>query len=200
LQPRSAQPQPAPGRAGAEDAVLRTGEPVDEDTVFIAEDDREFTEEERSRRPTVFTALREIAAAFSCEDPHLGLYGAFGYDLAFQFEPVRLRLDRPATQRDLVLHLPDEIWVLDRKREEAVRYSYEFNVGGVSTAGLDRGTARTFAGPPPQPVRDSAVPGGRPVQTPPGEPDLPQQPRPGSYAQVVEEARERFACGDLFEV
>ena len=166
-------------------ALLRTGEPVDEDTVFVAEDDRDFTEEERSRRPTVFSALREIAAAFSCEDPHLGLYGAFGYDLAFQFEPVRLRLDRPATQRDLVLHLPDEIWVLDRKREEAVRYSYDFEVAGVSTAGLDRGTARTVAGPPAQPVRDQ---------------DLPQQPRPGSYAQVVEDARERFACGDLFEV
>ena len=165
--------------------ALRTGEPVDEDTVFIAEDDREFTEEERSRRPTVFTALREITAAFGCEDPHLGLYGAFGYDLAFQFEPVRLRLDRPATQRDLVLHLPDEIWVLDRKREEAVRYSYDFEVGGVSTAGLDRGTARTLAGHRTQPVRDQ---------------DLPQQPRPGSYARVVEEARERFACGDLFEV
>ncbi len=96
----------------------------------IPEPDREFTEEERSRRPTVFTALREIAAAFGCDDPHLGLYGAFGYDLAFQFEPVRLRLQRPAGQRDLVLHLPDEIWVLDRKREEAVRYSYEFEVGG----------------------------------------------------------------------
>ena len=67
-------------------------------------------------------ALREIMVVFGSEDPHLGLYGAFGYDLAFQFEPVRLRRDRPADQRDLVLHLPDEIWVLDRKREEAVRY------------------------------------------------------------------------------
>ncbi len=125
-------------RVGAADARLSSGEPADEDTVVIAEDDREFTEEERSRRPTVFTALREITAALGCDDPHLGLYGAFGYDLAFQFEPVRLRLDRPATQRDLVLHLPDEIWVLDRKREEAVRYSYDFEVGGVSTAGLSR--------------------------------------------------------------
>src|SRR5262245_16199601 len=71
-------------------------EPADEDTVFIPEDDREFTEEDRSRRPTVFTALREVTAAFGCADPHLGLYGAFGYDLAFQFEPVRPRLDRPA--------------------------------------------------------------------------------------------------------
>ena len=42
-----------------------------------------------------------------------------------------------------MLHLPDEIWVLDRKREEAVRYSYEFEVGGVSTAGLSRETAST---------------------------------------------------------
>ena len=172
-------------RAGAEDALLTSGEPVDEDTVVIGEEDREFTEEERSRRPTVFTALREITAALGCEDPHLGLYGAFGYDLAFQFEPVRLRLDRPATQRDLVLHLPDEIWVLDRKREEAVRYSYDFEVGGVSTAGFGRRTASTGPGQVTPLVRDQ---------------ELPPQPRPGSYARVVEEARERFACGDLFEV
>jgi len=171
-------------------ALLRCGQaepagPVDDTTVFIAEDDREFTEEERSRRPTVFTALREITAAFGCQDPHLGLYGAFGYDLAFQFEPVRRRLERPATQRDLVLHLPDEIWVLDRRREEAVRYSYDFEVGGASTAGLDRTTAGTGAGQDGQSVRDQELPG---------------PPRPGSYAQVVEQARERFACGDLFEV
>jgi anthranilate synthase len=166
-------------------AMERTGQRADDDTVVIPEGDGEFTEEERSRRPTVFTALREITAAFGCEDPHLGLYGAFGYDLAFQFEPVRPRLERPATQRDLVLHLPDEIWIMDRMREEAVRYSYEFEAGGVSTAGLDRTTARTG------PERD-----GQPVR----EPELPEPPRPGSYARVVEEARERFACGDLFEV
>ena len=158
---------------------------ADEASVVIAETDREFTEEERSRRPTVFTALREIVAAFGCEDPHLGLYGAFGYDLAFQFEPVRLRRERPAGQRDLVLHLPDEIWVLDRKREEAIRYSYEFEAGGSSTAGLDRRTGSTGAG------------GGPPLVL---AQEIPPPPRPGRYARVVEEARERFACGDLFEV
>ncbi|HEX3749249.1 MAG TPA: anthranilate synthase component I, partial [Streptosporangiaceae bacterium] len=93
--------------------------------VDIPEPDRAYTEEERSRRPTVFSALREVIAAFGCDDPNLGLYGAFGYDLAFQFEPVRMRLDRPASQRDLVLHLPDEIYVLDRKREQATRFRYE---------------------------------------------------------------------------
>ncbi len=153
--------------------------------MVIGEPGRDFTEEERSRRPTVFSALREIAAAFGCADPHLGLYGAFGYDLAFQFEPVRLRRERPAGQRDLVLHLPDEIWVLDRKREEAVRYAYEFEVNGASTAGLERLTARTVPEHEPRSVRQK---------------DLPPPPEPGSYARVVEQARERFARGDLFEV
>ena len=166
-------------------AMARVGDPVDSGTVVIPEPDRDYTEEERSRRPTVFSALREIAVVFGSEDPHLGLYGAFGYDLAFQFEPVRLRRERPAGQRDLVLHLPDEIWVLDRKREEAVRYAYEFEVNGSSTAGLGRLTARTGPRDEPRTVRPR---------------DLPPPPEPGSYARVVEEARERFACGDLFEV
>jgi anthranilate synthase len=163
-------------------------------TVVIPESEGTFTEEERSRQPTVFSALREIVAAFGCTDPHLGLYGAFGYDLAFQFEPVRLRLDRPREQRDLVLHLPDEIWVLDRRREEAVVYRYEFTVGGISTAGLPRETADA-----PEPAADvpsSASPGGRP----PVPPEVPPNPTPGVYAAMVERAKERFKCGDLFEV
>jgi anthranilate synthase len=172
------------GRAGTPvpDPAGRDGGPVLDVAADIPEPDRAYTEEERSRRPTVFTAIREIIAAFGCQDEHLGLYGAFGYDLAFQFEPVRMRLDRPADQRDLVLHLPDEIYVLDRKREQATRFAYDFIVGGASTEGLPRLTERTT---PP---------------TPPPLTALPEQPQPGSYAQVVAQAREKFARGDLFEV
>ena len=120
-------------------------------TVYVPEGEGTFTEEERSRRPTVFSVLREITAAFGCADPHLGLYGAFGYDLAFQFEPVRLAIERPADQRDLVLHLPDEIWVVDLRREEAIRYSYEFTVPRAlapvpGRRGLDGGPAQGDAG------------------------------------------------------
>ena len=183
-------------------ALLRAGTPVrdraaDGVEVVIPEPDRAYTEEERSRRPTVFTAVREIIAAFGGEDSHLGLYGAFGYDLAFQFEPVRLSLDRPADQRDLVLHLPDEIYVLDRKREHATRYAYEFEVDGASTAGLPRLTGRTSPFASPAGTGHGAA---RPAPDLPGLPDLPEQPKPGSYAQVVAEARKRFARGDLFEV
>ncbi len=181
------------------EAMLRAGEAVsrtdaggygrpeerspDEYSVVIPETQGEQPEEERTRRPTVFSALRNIGDAFASEDPHLGLYGAFGYDLAFQFEPVRRRLDRPAGQRDLVLHLPDRIWVLDRKREEATRYSYEFIAGSASTAGLPRET-------------EAAVLGGSTTAVMRKK----EEPKPGEYARVVEQARERFACGDLFEV
>ena len=159
------------GRAFAGEAV----------TVHVPEGEGTFTEEQRSRRPTVFSVLREVSAAFGCADPHLGLYGAFGYDLAFQFEPVRLAIDRSDDQRDLVLHLPDEIWVVDLRREEAIRYSYEFTVGNAATAGLPRETEAT----------PELAPGAAP---------LPPQPAPGRYATVVDQAKERFKRGDLFEV
>ena len=174
------------------DAMRRAGDEIGSGTltqveVVVPEAEGTFTEEERSRRPTVFSALRQIIAAFSGPDPHLGLYGAFGYDLAFQFEPVRLRHTRPADQRDLVLHLPDRLYVLDRKRETATCFSYEFEVAGASTKGMHRGVD--------QPVAHEMGEGHRVQETEP-----PGDPRPGSFARVVEQARERFARGDLFEV
>ncbi|WP_131741512.1 anthranilate synthase component I [Actinomadura roseirufa] len=147
--------------------------------VFVPPADGFFTEEERSRRPTVFTALRAVVDAFRCADPHLGLYGAFGYDLSLQFEPLRTRLERPADQRDLVLHLADEMVVVDRKRETSHRMSYDFEVAGASTAGLPRATEPT---PVPVPA------------------ELPAQPVPGVYAQMVRDAKDKFIRGDLFEV
>ena len=161
-----------PGPAGQAEAV------VPEPAGLVAEEDR-------SRRPTVFSALREVIAAFAGGDPHLGLYGAFGYDLAFQFEPVRLRADRPASQRDLVLHLPDELYVLDRKREFAAVYRYEFEAGGASTVGLPRATPRA-------PARGDAAGTGAAQDG--------DRPEPGRYARIVQQAKERFARGDLFEV
>ncbi len=140
-----------------------------------------FAEEERSRQPSVFSAVRAIVELFGCDDEHLGLYGAFGYDLAFQFEPIPLRLDRPADGRDLVLFLPDELLVVDHQANEASRLSYEFAVDGARTDDLARVT------PPVRfdPASDLAASRDQP---------------PGAYAAGVERARERFAVGDLFEV
>jgi anthranilate synthase len=140
-----------------------------------------FAEEERSRQPSLFSVLRTLVALFHhADEPHLGLYGAFGYDLAFQFEPIRLRLTRPPDQRDLVLYLPDELIVVDHRREIAQRRRYEFAVGGRHTEGLPRtGTAQPYVG-------TSLVPRA-------------SDHRPGEYAAVVRLAREAFKRGDLFE-
>src|SRR5262249_51745082 len=78
-------------------ALLRAGRATGgsdaqrEVTVVIPEPAGLMAEEDRSKRPTVFSAVRAVMDAFAGTDPHLGLYGAFGYDLAFQFEPVTLR-------------------------------------------------------------------------------------------------------------
>jgi anthranilate synthase len=169
-------------------ALARAGQPAaaagpDEVRVAVPEPAGLVAEEDRSRRPTVFTAVREVIAAFAGDDPHLGLYGAFGYDLAFQFEPVTPRIDRAPGQRDLVLHLPDQLFVVDRKRETAMRYSYEFTVDGVSTAGLPR---------------DTPASGGTGPAT--GSVGHEKRPEPGTFARIVDLAKERFVRGDLFEV
>ncbi|MFD8559244.1 anthranilate synthase component I [Streptosporangium canum] len=165
--------------------LLATGKPTGEPTaehveVYVAESEDILPEEMRSRRPTVFTAIREVIAAFKGENEHLGLYGSFGYDLAFQFEPIRQALTRADDQRDLVLHLPDRVMVIDRKRETSKEYLYEFTVDGVSTRGLARE--------------------GESIPLPSAPAELPADPEKGAYAQVVAAAKEKFVRGDLFEV
>jgi anthranilate synthase len=141
-----------------------------------------FAEEERSKQPSVFTVLRALIDLFgSPDEPHLGLYGAFGYDLAFQFEPIRQARPRPAEQRDLVLYLPDEIVIVDHRRERAARQRYDFEVRGRSTAGLPRdGSTEPYRGV---------------LQV-----ERPCDHAPGEYADLVRRARESFHRGDLFEV
>ena len=182
-------------------AMTATGETIaaDQDRIeiLVRPAASDFAEEDRSRQPTVFTTLRALVGLFaSPSDKHLGLYGAYGYDLAFQFEPVRLRHDRDsAAIRDLVLHLPDEILVVDRKRETCVRYSYDFAVasGSTSTTGLTRTGTSGQTSTTGLPRVTEPVPASAPRHVPPA-------PVPGRYADVVREAKERFLAGDLFEV
>ncbi|MGR3566636.1 MAG: chorismate-binding protein, partial [Pseudooceanicola nanhaiensis] len=143
---------------------------------------RVYNEEERSRAPSVFSVLRAITDLFHTEeDHHLGLYGAFGYDLAFQFEPIELKLERPADQRDLVLFLVDSLLVTDHYATRAYTISYDFAFETHSTEGLEGGSA------------------AEPFQR--GPEDVPRGDHvPGEYAELVKEAKKSFRRGDLFEV
>ncbi len=148
----------------------------------VAEPGRVFTEEERSRVPSVFTVLRALTTLFHTDqDSNLGLYGAFGYDLAFQFDPVELSLERAESQRDLVLYLPDEILVVDHHAAKAWHDRYDYSGAGFSTAGLPR---------------DSEAEPFRPAGRIPPRGDH----EPGEYAELVKKAMESFRRGDLFEV
>ena len=109
--------------------------------------DEWFPEELRSKQPTLFSVVRALIDLFrSPDDAHLGFYGAFGYELAFQFDPIRLSMPRDERDRNLVLFLPDDILVVDHRRQVATRYRYEFEVGG-------RRTPRSCTHRPPDAVR-----------------------------------------------
>jgi len=86
-----------------------------------------FREEDRSKQPTFFSVIRALTHLFGSNlDPHLGLYGAFGYDLVFQFEPVKFKYPRNTHTKDAHLFLPDEIIVVDHRREQARVRRYDF--------------------------------------------------------------------------
>lgn len=151
--------------------------------------DEDFAEENRSRRPSVFSVLRALVAHFrSSEDSYLGLYGAFGYDLTFQFEDVERFQERNPLQRDLVLYLPDQITVTDHRSESSLTYSYEFNCKtwdsdqrSETTGGFRRtGDKLPYA---------QAIGVARHTDHSEGE-----------FAEQVERALEYFRSGDLFEV
>ena len=139
-------------------------------------------EEMRSRVPTVFSVLRAITDHLRIQaDGNLALYGAFGYDLCFQFDAIEQHLERGDDQRDLVLYLPDEVLVVDHHAARAWKLRYDFAAGPHATQGLARGGPQTPFTPA---VHD------------PGRGDH----EPGEYAALVDVAKERFRRGDLFEV
>ena len=174
------------------DVVTITRDAPDAVHLEVAEPSGTFTEEERSRVPSVFTVLRAIVALFRSDaDPMMGFYGAFGYDLAFQFDPVAPAMERAESQRDLVLFLPDALTVVDHHGAAAWRTEYDFTFGGASTEGLARETEPSAFVPGTDVSLDADIP---------PDADVRGDHAPGEYAALVERAKPLFERGDLFEV
>jgi anthranilate synthase len=146
--------------------ILRGDAPVDED--------------QRTRRASVMSLVRDLVAAFgSSADPLLGLFGAFAYDLVFQMEDLKQKRAREADQRDIVLYVPDSLLAYDRATSRGVILNYDFSWNGKSTNGLPRDTPESrYTGTEQPGFADHA---------------------PGEYQATVETARAAFARGDLFE-
>lgn len=158
---------------------IRSGNEI---SLTVKTPDRVYNEEERLRAPSVFSVLRAISELFhSEEDDRLGVYGAMGYDLAFQFEPIKFHLKRPDDQRDLVMFIPDRLLMIDHYSQQASEVAYDFARDGKSTEGLETGGSNEpfEFGPADLPMGDHV---------------------PGEYAKMVVKAKESFKRGDLFEV
>ena len=146
--------------------ILRGAAPVEED--------------QRTRRASVMSLVRNLVAVFAASDDGLlGLYGAFAYDLVFQIEDIVQKRAREKDQRDIVLYVPDRLLAYDRATGRGVVITYDFAWKGRSTEGVSRDTSESiYAKTPRQGFADHG---------------------PGEYQATVETARAAFARGDLFE-
>lgn len=147
-----------------------------------------FKEEDRSKQPSVLTPIRTILKAFKySQDDALGFYGAFGFDLLFQFEKINLINKRDEKQPIIRLFFPDKIYTFDRKKEQAFLYEYEFSFKNFSTEGISieenvsKGTTTSDLNLD----KDS---------------DIQSTLTDKEYASLVEKAKEKMMVGDVFEL
>ncbi len=141
-----------------------------------------FPEEERSKQPSAFSVLRALLDEFRHPiASRLALAGAFGYDLLFQFDPIELTLPRHDV-KDLRLFFCDDIFFMDRKKEQIERFQYDFSRGEITTHGLARTADRV---PRPKKVKASPITADH---------------TPEQYMANVETVREGMRRGDFYEV
>jgi len=141
-----------------------------------------FSEEERSKQPSAFSILRTFLDEFRHPiASRLALAGAFGYDLLFQFDPIELKLPRHDV-KDLRLFFCDDIYFMDRKKEQIERFQYDFSRGEITTHGMKRTAERV---PRPKRVKEAPITADH---------------TPEEYMANVEKVREGMRRGDYYEV
>ena len=152
----------------------------------IVESKEFFTEENRSRKPSVFSVIRKLMEGLKCSEPaaqHFGFYGAFGYDLIFEFEDIELKQKRLKTTKLCHLYLPLEVLVIDRRKEISSKYKYNFiTEDGNATDNLSSG-GRTFK-----------------KSNPSGSNEIESDHSPEEFIKKVEKVIDGTKKGDYFEV
>ena len=148
----------------------------------IIEMPKQFPEEQRSKQPSIFSVLRGLTALLKCEDEYLSMFGAFGYDLVFQFEPITFKHDRANVGADCHLFFPDSIYAINHQKEVAFNISYDFKFNDQTTVGIANNVTRT------------------PFTATKNGTDVTCDHQKGEFATKVETIREGCRKGDYFEV
>jgi len=178
------------------------------------------TEENRSHKPSIFSLIRSIQELFHLENgahqesrlaqeaqsprasripeepktEFLGLYGAYGYELVFQFEEIERNKEHlegiQREQSDIHLFLPDEIFVIDHRLGKAFVLEYEFQKDEFDTRRGERRKIKVEGQKEEQ--KEVHKVEGEGLQNEPLENK--------AYRQLVEKAIPHFLRGDFFEV
>ncbi len=192
--------------------------------IKIIPSDKIFPEEARSSQPTVMTPLRILIKNFKNqnmgirdrayesgdldkenqpEENLFGFYGAFGYELIFEFDPIKLSASRQERKKERekekiekpvkLFHLffADVLWIIDRRREKTYQAFLELELDGQSLQGLDSkpfdSDGRT-QGSSLQILKDL------------GPSEIKSMLTDEAYERMVIGAKERMKLGDIFEI
>lgn len=151
----------------------------------IAPSEKTFSEENRSKKPSIFSVLRDLLKLFKVEgDDFSGFYGSFGYDLLFEFEPIILKHKRDIKENLLHLYLPDKIYISDRRKEKSFILNYDFANENYNT--IDSSCEAFDVSTPIFVDKDKYK-----IST-----DMTDE----EYAHLVEKSKEKMLVGDIFEL
>ena len=140
-----------------------------------------FSEEARSKQPSVFSVIRALCKLFRSDEKHLGLYGAFGYDLVFQFENIDPKHERDPEQADCHLFFPTELVVVDHQKDHAEKIQYFIHTPKGITSSNNTGRSYTQASG----IADGVIHCDH---------------DPGEFENKVERVQEHCRKGDFFEI
>lgn len=83
-------------------------------------------ETEIRQQNSIFTLIRCLMNFFESDSSHFGFYGNLGYDLVHQIEPITTCIERGNAYPDLVLFLPEAVYVKANKYQCAERHQFIF--------------------------------------------------------------------------
>ena len=146
-----------------------------------------FSEEERSKQPSVVLPLRCVMNALKdyIDDPMFGFYGAYGYELIFEFDPIELAFERGDNTKLFHVFMPDRVYAIDRQRESNFVKTLVVEHDGQVSSDIDN--------TPLVALEDAS---DHPWQV--GEIDTRLSDK--EYEEMVLSAKERMRVGDIFEV
>lgn len=157
-------------------------------TAQINHTDEIFKEEDRSKQPSVLIPIRTILNAFKHnQQDALGFYGAFGFDLLFQFEKINLINKRDEKQPIIRLFFPDRVYTFDRKKEEAFLYEYKISYKNFSTEDIPFEENIL--------IESTKNKNGLNIDG-----DIQSTLTDKEYSDLVEKAKEKMVIGDVFEL